>query len=182
MSLRTISVTFLLFSIFVLTPSTRALTYILYPGHPVDEGLRVAIMPSSVVIKVGEKTTINVTATTNQETSIGLVCFGVQGFPSSGFRTSFLPECVISDPGIVTTALIVEATPAAAPQTFTAFVIARSGLQTAQATLNVTVEPAFPPWVVWAGLLLFLSVLGMAIARPRRLFRRSRQTIAKTDA
>jgi hypothetical protein len=144
-----------------------------HSGNPLDAGLGLTIDPSSVVIEVGEKARINVTVTTPEALGTGQICFEVQGFPETGFRTSFLPECATPQLGGIRTVLTVEATPAAAPQNVTAFVIARSGSQVVQATLLVTVEPAIPPWVPWLGLLLFFSILGIAVAWTPRSARKS---------
>jgi hypothetical protein len=122
------------------------------------------IQPSSVVLKVGEKAEINVTITNPEKVGGSQVCFNLEGFPTSGFRTSFTRECSDSQHGGFGTVLTVEVTPAAAPQTVTANVIASSGSQTAQAVLNVSVEPAMPAWIPWLGVLLFFSILGVAIA------------------
>jgi hypothetical protein len=128
--------------------------------------------PASVVIKVGEKSEIRVTVINSEKVSGGQVCFGLEGFPSSGFRTTFTPVCVDPQTGIFGTALTVEATPAAAPQNVTAYIVATGGNQTAQTVLKITVEPAMPAWIPWAGLLLFFSVLGIAIAIKPRMLRR----------
>jgi hypothetical protein len=131
--------------------------------------LGVTVVPSSVVIRVGETVRINVTATSGETAPIGQVCFSLEGFPDSGFRTSFLPECATSQLNRISAMLTVEVTPAAAPQSFTAFVIARSQGQTFQTSLDITVEPAFPPWIAWAGLILFLLVSGMAFIGKQKL-------------
>ena len=133
-----------------------------------DVALGIVIEPSSVVIKVGEKSEIQVTVTNAEEISGGQVCFSLDGFPTSGFITTFNPVCADSQSGNVTSVLTVEATPAAAPQNVTAFVIASSGNETAQTVLNVTVISAMPAWIPWAGLLVFFSILGVAIfLRPK---------------
>ncbi|HXZ97743.1 MAG TPA: hypothetical protein VED24_00090 [Candidatus Acidoferrum sp.] len=136
---------------------------IAYSTHTSQVALRVTVVPSSVVIKVGETVRINVTATSEEAASIGQVCFSLQGFPDPGFRTSFLPECTTSQSNRISTILSVEVTPAVAPESFTALVVARSQGQNFQASLSVTVEPAFPPWIAWAGILLFLLICGVAI-------------------
>lgn len=156
------------------------LTDVAYSNQPSEVRFGVTVVPSSVVIRVGEKVRINVTVTSAETGPIGQVCFSLQGFPDSGFRTSFFPECATSQSSKVTAVLTVEATAAAAPQSFTAFVIARSDGQTMQAALDVTVEPAFPPWVMWLGLLLFLLIFGMAITgRPRLSIKSIRRIIAR---
>jgi len=133
----------------------------------------VTVVPSSVVIKVGEKARISVTVTNAETAPSGQVCFSLEGFPDSGFRTSFVPECATFQLDKITAFLTVEVTPAAAPQSFIAFVIARSGGQTSKATLDVTVEPAFPPWIAWVGLLLFFLIFAMAIMGKPKLSIRS---------
>lgn len=105
------------------------------------------IQPSLIVLKVGEKAEVNVTIINPEKVSGGQVCFSLEGFPDSGFRTSFTPECADSQHGGFGTILTVEVTPAAAPQTVTAHVIASSGNQTAQVVLSVSVEPAMPAWI-----------------------------------
>lgn len=141
------------------------------PNQPFDIAFAVTITPSSVIVKVGEKADVNVTLTNPGD--VGLVCFSLEGFPDSGFRTSFYPECAIPQATEIATVLTVEATPAAAPQSFTAFVIAKIGSQTAQTPLNVTVEPAMPAWIPWLGILLFFVILGIAVTwRPKLQFRR----------
>ena len=50
-----------------------------------DTAFGVTVTPSSVVIKVGEKVNVNVTLT--NAGAAGLVCFSLEGFPESGFRT-----------------------------------------------------------------------------------------------
>jgi len=98
-------------------------------------------------------------------------------------RASFLPECATSQSSKVTAVLTVEATAAVAPQSFTAFVIARGEGQTAQTTLDVTVEPAFPPWITWIGLLLFLLIFGVAITgKPKRSVQGIRRLFGRRNA
>ncbi len=157
----------------IVIPSAMALTK---RGYDVAFG--VMIEPSSVVIKVGEKSEIQVTVTNPEKVSGGQVCFSLEGFPASGFRTTFTPECADSQSGNVGTVLTVEVTPAAAPQNVTAYVIATSGNQTAQTVLNITVEPAMPAWIPWAGLLAFFSVLGIAIFLKPRMPRKGNRRIA----
>lgn len=142
------------------------------PNEPFDVTFGITVTPSSVVVKVGEEVNVNVTIT-NPEKTAGQVCFSLVGFPESGFRTSLNPECANSQQAGIATVLTVEATPAAAPQSFTAYVTAKIGSQTAQTPLNVTVEPAMPAWIPWLGLLLFFVILGIAITwRPKLQFRR----------
>jgi hypothetical protein len=133
-----------------------------------DAPFGVVIQPSSIVLKVGESTKINVTVSDPNLLSGGQVCYSVEGFPSSGFLTSFSLGCSDSQHEFGTV-LTVEATPAAAPQNVTAYVIASSGNQTAQTTLYVTVQLAMPAWIPWLGLLLFFSFLAVVIAwKPRK--------------
>ena len=128
----------------------------------------VSIVPSSVVTKVGERSRINVTITNPESVSGSQVCFSAEGFPATGFITTFAPLCSSSQGGRFGTVLTVEVTPAAAPQTVEAHVIARDNNQTAQAVLNITTEPAIPPWIPWAGLLLFVSVLvAVVVLKPK---------------
>jgi len=129
--------------------------------------LNLSINPSAVVIKVGDNATVSLTLTTPLVAR--LVCFGEEGFPSSGFILTFLPQCTVTEEQPVNTELIVEATPAAAPQNFTALIQATIGNLTASAPLTVTVVPAIPPWIPWAGMLLFFVVIGAALfVKPRK--------------
>ena len=130
--------------------------------RPFQAAFGVVIDPSTVTVKVGDKAEINVTITNPELVNGTQVCFSLDGFPASGFRTSFNPECSGSQHGFGTI-LTVEVTPAAAPQTVTAYVIASSSGQTAQAVLNLSVEPAMPAWIPWLGLILFFAVIGIAI-------------------
>jgi hypothetical protein len=141
-----------------------------YRGYGAPFG--VMVQPSSITLKVGEKANITVTIINPERVGGAQVCFSVEGFPNSGFRTSITPLCSDSQHGVLGTTLTVEVTPAAAPQTVTAYVIANSGNQTAQAVLNVSVEPAMPAWIPWLGLLLFFILLGVGIAWKPRLPRR----------
>lgn len=172
-SIKVCSALLVLLVIFAIPWSLFVLANATHSGNPLDAGLDLTIDPSSVVMKVGEKARINVTVTTPEALGTGQICFEVQGFPESGFRTSFLPECAAPQLGAIRTVLTVEVTPAAAPQNVTAFVIVRSSTQIAQATLLVTVEPAMPAWVPWLGLLLFFSILGIAIAWTPRSTKKS---------
>jgi hypothetical protein len=156
---------------------------IAYSTLPSEVGLAVTVVPSSVVIRVGEKVSINVTVTSGEAPPIGRVCFSAQGFPESGFRVSFLPECVTSQSNRIAAILTVEVTAAAAPQKFTAFIIAQSEAENAQTSLDVTVEPAFPPWITWAGLLLFLLILGGAIiGKPKLRIQGVRHLLGRRSA
>jgi hypothetical protein len=121
--------------------------------------------PSAVVIKVGDKAAINLTATGES----GTACFSEQGFPSSGFTLTFIPQCALVQKGVGTAQLIVEATPAAAPQNFTALIVATLGNQTASTPLTITVVPAIPAWIPWLGILVFVLVIGAALfVKPRK--------------
>jgi hypothetical protein len=65
--------------------------------------------------------------------------------------------------------LVVEATPAAAPQNFTAQILASVGNQTVSTPLTITVVPAIPAWIPWLGILVFFVVIGAALfVRPRK--------------
>ncbi len=123
--------------------------------------------PSAAVIKVGDRAGINLTAT--GAVTGGTVCFREQGFPSSGFTLTFLPQCAPVQHGAAEGQLIVEVTPAAAPQNFTALILATLGNQTASAPLTITVVPAIPAWIPWLGILVFLLVIGAALfVSPKR--------------
>jgi hypothetical protein len=159
----------LLLAVSLLWSTLFLLTDIAYSTQSSEVGFAVTVVPSSVVVRVGEKARINVTATSAGAAPIGRVCFSLQGFPDSGLRATFLPECATSQSNRITATLTVEVTAAAAPQSFTALVIARGEGQTTQTTLDVTVEPAFPPWITWIGLLLFLLIFAMAITRKPKL-------------
>ena len=123
--------------------------------------------PSGAVIKVGDKAGFNLTVTGAPEG--GTVCFGQQGFPSSGFILTFLPQCAAVQQGLASGQLIVEVTPASAPQNFTALILATIGNETISAPLTITVVPAIPPWIPWLGILVFFIVIGTALfVRPKR--------------
>jgi len=90
----------------------------------------------------------------------GKVCFGVEGFPSSGFIESFDPACVNPKPDSETvTRMSVEATPAAAPQNFTASVVAIGPNWTVRSPINITVEPAMSAWIPWSIIFVFVLIL-----------------------
>jgi hypothetical protein len=126
--------------------------------------------PSVAVIKVGDKATINLTLTS--VSASGSACFGEQGFPDSGFTLTFLPQCEQVQQSKTNAQLIVEATPAAAPQNFTAIILATLGNQTTSTPLTITVIPAIPAWIPWLGILLFFVVIGLALTvKPRKLRR-----------
>jgi len=129
--------------------------------------LSLSVNPSTVVIKVGDNATVGLTLTTDEV--LRQVCFGEEGFPSSGFIVIFLPQCAVTQNGPTSTELIVGVTPAAAPQNFTALIQAMIGNQTASAPLTVTVIPAISPWVPWLGIFLFFLVIGAALfVRPHK--------------
>ena len=129
--------------------------------------LTLSINPSSAVIKVGANATINLSVEGGEGS--GTVCFSEQGFPSSGFILTYLPQCAPMKQGTSGGQLIVEATPAAAPQNFTAAILATLGNQTASAPLTITVVPAIPAWIPWLGILLFFLVIAVALfVNPRK--------------
>jgi hypothetical protein len=137
----------------------------------------ITLSSSSIVVKVGETVTVNVTLS-NLEAP-GEVCYSVAGFPETGFQVSFNPVCSKSN-GRLASVLSVEATPAAAPQSFTALVIASYAGQTAQAPLSITVEPAMPVWVPWLGLgLFFLFLVAAVFWSPKLHLRKSRKQSAE---
>jgi len=146
-------------------PLTPSATYFV---HASGSQLSLSDNPSAAVIKVGDKATINLTLT-SVDTS-GLACFGEQGFPDSGFTLTFLPQCTQIQQPQTSTQLIVEATPAAAPQNFTANILASVGNVTVSTPLTITVIPAIAPWIPWLGILLFFLVIGLAlVVKPRKL-------------
>ena len=116
------------------------------------------VKPTSVVIKVGDSAKINLTLT-NLALNTSNICFSVDGFPTSGFVTSIVPECVSSQLGQTISILRVEATPAAAPQRFTVFVVASGENWTARVPIAITVEPAMPAWIPWSIILVFILIL-----------------------
>jgi len=123
--------------------------------------------PTAVVIKVGDSSAINLTV--SSEGGSGLICFSEQGFPSSGFVLTFLPQCAMMQQRILNARLMVEATPAAAPQNFTALILASLGNETASTPLTVTVVPAIPAWIPWLGIVVFFLVIGAALfIKPRK--------------
>jgi hypothetical protein len=138
-----------------------------YLGGVSSSKLSLSANPSAVVIKVGDNATVSLTVTSG--TGSGQVCFSQQGFPDSGFILTFAPQCATMQQSVVSAQLIVEATPAAAPQNFTALVQATLGNQTASTPLTVTVVPAIPAWIPWLGILLFFLVIGAALfIKPRK--------------
>jgi hypothetical protein len=141
------------------------------------------VNPSHIVIKVGNSARLNLTLT-NLRVKSEKVCFGVEGFPTSGFVTSAVPACAISQSSDrAASILTVEATPAAAPQSFTAFVVASSGNWTAKAPISVTVEPAMPAWIPWSIILIFILILIVPFAiktKKTKPSRRSRRGVQFT--
>jgi hypothetical protein len=172
---RVLGICLLALTILLLLNPTASLS----SARPFQATFGVVIDPSTVTVKVGDKAEINVTITNPELVNGTQVCFGLDGFPSSGFSTSFNPECSDSQHGFGTI-LTVEVTPAAAPQTVTAYVIANSNGQSAQAVLNLSVEPAMPAWIPWLGLILFFAVLGIAVFwRPKLPGKRTKRASKK---
>lgn len=131
-----------------------------------QSGPILTINPSSVVIKVGDSANVSLTLS-NSSFGFGIVCFGVEDFPSSGFVSTFVPSCVnaqSSSPAILT----VEATPAAAPQSFTAYVVATSGNWISRVPIDITVEPAMSAWIPWSIILVFILILLIPVIIKRR--------------
>ena len=127
--------------------------------RPVEAQPTLTIDPSSLVIKVGQNASARVTLL-GSPTVYGMVCFSMEGLPASGFITSMDPECVSSEPSkAINSTLIVEATPAAAPQSFSAFVVASSATWNERAQLGITVVPALPAWIPWTMIVAFILVL-----------------------
>jgi len=130
-----------------------------------QSGPILSVTPDSVVIKVGDSA--NVSLVLSNSPSDFKVCFGVEDFPNSGFVTTFSPPCVRTEsPNFAV--LTVEATPAAAPQNFTAYVVATSGNWTSRAPINVTVEPAMPAWIPWSIILVFIIILLIPVIIKRK--------------
>lgn len=129
--------------------------------------------PSSVVIKVGDSAKINLTLTA--PVSPLKICLGVNGFPTSGFVTSIVPVCTSLQSGPTISVLTVEATPAAAPQSFTAFVVASSGNWTTRVPINITVEPAMPAWIPWSIILVFMIILILPLTIKTKKTKRKRR-------
>ena len=121
-------------------------------------GPTLELNPSSVTIKVGDSANVNVTLT-DVPSNFGQICFGVQEFPESGFITTFVPQCMNSQSSSDASVLTVEATPAAAPQSFTAYVVATNGNWSSKATFEVTVVPAMSAWIPWSIILVFVLIL-----------------------
>ena len=123
-----------------------------------QSGLTLAVTPGSVVIKVGDSANVSLALSSSPSGFNNEVCFGVEDFPSSGFVTTFDPPCV-SVESSNRAVLTVEATPAAAPQSFTAYVVATGGNWTGRVPINVTVEPAMSAWIPWSIILVFVLIL-----------------------
>ena len=112
--------------------------------------------------------------------SFGKVCFAVKGFPTSGFVASIVPTCAnLQESGSTISVLAVEATPAASPQSFAAFVVASSGKWTERVpfsiTFSITVEPATPAWIPWSIILMFVLILLMPSTAETRETKRPRR-------
>lgn len=131
-----------------------------------QSGPMLTVTPSSVIIKVGDSTNVSL-ALANSPSSFGRVCFGVEDFPTSGFVTTFDPPCVSTESSNQAV-LTVEATPAAAPQSFTAYVVATRGNWTVRVPINVTVEPAMPAWIPWSIILIFILILLIPVIVKRK--------------
>lgn len=166
MALRKLQHFALLAMCFTLLLGQSSLVLDVQSTSPLSAQFTISDNPSAVIIKVGNQATVNLTVMAG-ETS-GQVCFGEDGFPSSGFTLTFLPECAALQP-MTTAQVIVEATPAAAPQNFTALIVASVANETASTPLTVTVIPAIPAWIPWLGILLFFLVIGAALfIKPRK--------------
>jgi uncharacterized membrane protein len=144
-----------------------------------DAHLNLVLTPAATVIKVGDTATLNATLSNLQNSSIPNVCFGIEGFPTSGFITTITPECVdLQAHETFVASLNVTATPAAAPQNLTALIVASSGSLSTQAFLSVTVVPAISPLIPWAMILAFVGVITITMfygsRRKRTRRRRSR--------
>jgi hypothetical protein len=117
------------------------------------------VSPSALVIKVGGNATAKV-ALSGFPLPYGVICFVVEGFPSSGFVTTFSPGCSNAETlGSINSNLTVEATPAAAPQNFTAFVVAERGNWTETTPVSIMVESGLPAWIPWSIILIFVLVI-----------------------
>jgi hypothetical protein len=127
------------------------------------------INPSSLVIKVGQNASATITLS-GSPTAYGRVCFSIEGLPTSGFITTMDPKCVSSGSSqAINSTLSVEATPAAAPQNFSVFVVASSATWSERAQLGITVVPALPAWIPWAMILAFILVfISSALVRKKR--------------
>lgn len=117
------------------------------------------IDPPSLEIKVGQSASARITLS-GSPTAYGMVCFSLEGLPTSGFITSMTPECVSSGASeAINSTLTVEATPAAAPQSFSVFVVASSATWSERAQLGITVVPAMPAWIPWTIIAAFILIL-----------------------
>jgi hypothetical protein len=147
-----------------------------------QSGLNLTVSRSSVVIKVGDSAKINLTLS-NFPAGFGRVCFGLEGFPTSEFVTQIAPACASSQQsGQTASVLTVEATPAAAPQSFTAFVVASSGNWTQSAPVNITVEAAMPAWIPWSIILVFILILivPLTIKTKKKTLRRKQSWMGRS--
>lgn len=144
-------------------------------SHVTGSTFNLTLDPSSDVIKVGQNAAVNLVLA-NSGAAGGQVCFGQQGFPDSGFVLTFLPQCTLLTSGFMRASLTVEATPAAAPQSFTATILAITGNQTAQAPLTITVVPGISPWVPWLIIVVFVLGLSLAVILPSKLSRKAKSS------
>jgi len=143
-----------------------------------EAALTFMVNPPAVVVKVGES--VNVTITITSAGNAGRVCFSLEGYPG-GLQISFTPECTATQVGNASI-LTIEVTPAAAPQSFTALVVARAGTQTVQTPLDVKIEPAMAAWIPWLGLILFFLFLGVAVFwNPKLPFRKASRSKQETS-
>ena len=131
-----------------------------------QSGPTLTVTPLSVVIKVGDSANVSL-ALSNSPSGFNQVCFGVEDFPSSGFVTTFDPPCVSAESSNLAV-LTVKATPAAAPQSFTAYVVATGGNWTGRVPIDVTVEPAMPAWIPWSIILVFVLILLIPVIIKRK--------------
>jgi hypothetical protein len=145
------------------------------PSHLRSSAFQLTVDPTALVIKVGQSENTTLVLANSGPTG-DQVCFGQQGFPDSGFVLTFLPQCTLLTSGFMRASLIVEATPAAAPQSFTATILAITGNRTAQAPLAITVVPGIPPWVPWLIIVVFVLGLGLAVLLPSKISRKARNS------
>jgi hypothetical protein len=131
-----------------------------------QSGPTLTVTPSSVNIKVGDSANVSL-ALSNSTSVLGEVCFVVEDFPTSGFVTTFDPPCVTAGYSSLAV-LTLEATPAAAPQSFTAYVVATGGNWTGKTSINVTVEPAMSAWIPWSIILVFILILLIPVVIKRK--------------
>jgi hypothetical protein len=143
---------------------------------PSQSGPILTVDPSSVVIKVGDSAIVSVSLS-DLPVSFGTVCFRLEGFPTSGFITSIVPTCVNpQQSGPASSVFTVEATPAAAPQSFTAFVVANSSNWSKSVEISITVEPAISTWIPWSIILAFVVILTIPLAFEIKKTRTARQS------